>query len=96
LKTKSIIIEMEKSKQFNNYCFSFQSRNSIIIVVAAGRQHVHFFAHNASAGGTEETRYMYQSMAFLQASSLPLALCQGSCLHKMDSVKGAAFTKWIL
>jgi hypothetical protein len=22
--------------------------------------------------------------------------CEGSCLHKMDSVKGAAFTKWIL
>ena len=75
--------------------FFFKSRNSIIIVVAAGRQYAHFLAHNASAGDTEETRYMYQSMAFLQASSLPLALCEGSCLHKMDSVKGTAFTKGI-
>ena len=52
----------------------FQSRNLLIIVAAAGKQYAHLFLI-MQALVTQRKQDIYQSMAFLQASSLPLALC---------------------
>ena len=54
----------------------FQSRNLLIIVAAAGKQYAHLFLI-MQALVTQRKQDIYQSMAFLQASSLPLALCWG-------------------
>jgi hypothetical protein len=50
----------------------FQSRNLLIIVAAAGKQYAHLFLIK-QALVTQRKQAINQSMAFLQASSLPLA-----------------------